>query len=49
MLASDLHMSYIESIEDLQLQKFSFHDEVITFYLEQSAHMIDKKKISTCS
>jgi hypothetical protein len=42
VLASQLHVSHIKIIEDLRLQIFSLHDELITFYLEPSAHMIYK-------
>jgi hypothetical protein len=48
MLALQLHISHIKMVKDLRLQIFSLHDELITFYLEQSAHMIDKEKTSTC-
>jgi len=41
-LASQLRISHIKMLDDLRLQIFSVHDELITFYLEQSAHMIDK-------
>ena len=39
MLAAQLHISYIKMIDDLRLQIFSVHVLLITFYLEQSAHM----------
>jgi hypothetical protein len=42
MLASQLHISHIKMIQDLRLQIFSLHDELITFYLEPSADMIVK-------
>ena len=37
-----------KTIEDLRLQIFSLHDEIITFYLEPSAHMIEEWKTYTC-